>query len=253
MKKQLVFLIAIFLQLNSFSQDSIKKKSIYKYKLGLDIPIGLVTLGTGTACLIIHKKNKPILFEELSKLKPTDINKFDRYAIYQNSKASAVASDVFQYTAMVSPALLFIDKDIRKDWNKILPIWIETFALTSALTMFTKEVVKRNRPYVYADLGQSTSFGKSARTSFWSGHTSITAASTFFIAMVYADYHPHSRWKPLMWTGAAILPALTGITRVKAGKHYWTDVITGYAVGALVGTLTPLLHRRHLRKNKLIY
>jgi hypothetical protein len=96
--------------------------------LGLDIPIGLVTLGTGTASLIIHKKNKPILFEELSKLKPTDINKFDRYAIYQNSKASAVASDVFQYTAMVSPALLFIDKDIRKDWNKILPIWIETFA-----------------------------------------------------------------------------------------------------------------------------
>lgn len=54
-----------------------------------------------------------------------------------------------------------------------------------------------------------------------------------------------------MWTGAAILPALTGITRVKAGKHYWTDVITGYAVGALVGTLTPLLHRRHLRKISL--
>ena len=52
-----------------------------------------------------------------------------------------------------------------------------------------------------------------------------------------------------MWTGAAIVPALVGFTRVKAGKHYWTDVLTGYAVGALVGTLTPFLHRREFRKH----
>lgn len=248
MKKIILFLTATIMLFNGFSQDSLKRQSIYKYRLGVDIPIGLITLGTGATSLILHKKKKPLTFEELSNLKPTDVNKFDRYAIYQHSRPSAIASDVFQYTAMVSPALLFIDKDIRKDWNTVLPIWMETFAITSTLTMFTKELAKRNRPYIYSDNGNGNKYSKDARSSFWSGHTSITAASTYFIAMVYSDYHPHSRWKPLVWTGAAILPALTGLTRVKAGKHYWTDVITGYAVGALVGTLTPFLHRREFRR-----
>lgn len=248
MKKLTLLLFASIFLLNGFSQDSLKRQSVYKYRLGLDIPIGLITLGTGTTALILHKKKKPLTFEELSNLKPTDVNKFDRYAIYQHSKASAIASDVFQYTAMASPALLFIDKDIRKDWKTVMPIWMETFALTSALTMFTKELAQRKRPYVYSDYGNGNKYGKDAISSMWSGHTAITAASTYFIAMVYSDYHPHSRWKPLMWTGAAIIPALTGLTRVKAGKHYWTDVLTGYAVGALVGTLTPFLHRREFRR-----
>ncbi len=248
MKKIILFLTASIMLFNGFSQDSLKRQNIYKYRLGVDIPIGLITLGTGATSLILHKKKKPLTLGELSNLQATDVNKFDRYAIYQHSKPSAIASDVFQYTAMVSPALLFIDKDIRKDWNTVLPIWMETFAITSTLTMFTKELAKRNRPYVYSDYDNGNKYSKDARSSFWSGHTSITAASTYFIAMVYADYHPHSRWKPLMWTGAAILPALTGLTRVKAGKHYWTDVITGYAVGALVGTLTPFLHRREFRR-----
>ncbi|HNE50899.1 MAG TPA: phosphatase PAP2 family protein, partial [Chitinophagales bacterium] len=168
---------------------------------------------------------------------------------YQHSKAAAIASDVMQITAAVSPALLFIDKDIRRDWKTVLPVWVETFALTSSLTLFTKELAKRTRPYVYSDYGNGDKYSKDARASFWSGHTAITASSTFFIAMMYSEYHPQSRWKPLMWTGAAIVPALVGFTRVKAGKHYWTDVITGYAVGALVGTLTPFLHRREFRKH----
>lgn len=248
MKKYILLLLSLLVLVNVYSQDSTQRKSVYKFRLGVDIPIGLISLGSGVTSLILHHKKQPLTFEELSNLKPSDVNKFDRYAIYQHSKASAIASDVFQYSAMVSPALLFIDKDIRKDWKTVMPVWVETFALTSALTLFTKELAKRNRPYVYTDFDNGNKYSKDARSSFWSGHTSITAASTFFIAMVYADYHPNSKWKPLMWTGAAIIPALTGITRVKAGKHYWTDVITGYAVGALVGTLTPFLHRREFHR-----
>ena len=248
LKKSLLFLLAFLFIFHVDAQDSLKRQSVYKFRLGVDIPIGLITLGTGGTGLIKHFKNKPLTIDEVSALQPTDVNKFDRSAIYQHSKAASIASDVFQYSMMVSPALLFIDKDVRKDWKTVMPVWIETFALTSALTMFTKELAHRKRPYVYSDYGNGNKYGSNATASFWSGHTAITAASTFFIAMVYADYHPHSRWKPLMWTGAAIIPALTGITRYKAGKHYWTDVITGYAVGALVGTLTPFLHRREFRR-----
>lgn len=248
MKRYLLFVLVVLVGLYSFAQDSLQRKSIYKFRLSVDIPIGLIAAGTGLGGLIKHKKNKPLTYEQITALKPTDVNKFDRYAIYQHSKSAAITSDVFQYTAMVSPAFLFIDKEIRKDWKTVLPIWIETFALNATLTMFTKEIVQRKRPYVYSDNGNGNKYSKNALSSFFSGHTSATASSTFFIAMVYADYHPQSRWKPLVWTGAAILPALTALTRVKAGKHYWTDVITGYVVGALVGTLTPYLHRRQFKK-----
>jgi hypothetical protein len=248
LKKIILLLFAFLLVFQIDAQDSLKRQSVYKFRFGVDIPIGAITLGTGGAGLILHKRKKPLSADEVSSLIPSDVNRFDRGAIYQHSKAARIASDVFQYTAMVSPALLFIDKDVRKDWKTVLPVWMETFALTSALTIFTKELAHRNRPYVYSDYDNGNKFSKDATSSFFSGHTSITAASTFFIAMVYADYHPDSRWRPLMWTGAAIIPALTGITRYKAGKHYWTDVITGYAVGALVGTLTPFLHRRDFHK-----
>lgn len=250
MRKYLLLFLSFLVAISSYAQDSIQRKSIYKFRLGVDIPIGLISGGSGIGALILHKKKKPLTFAELSNLKQTDVNKFDRYSINQHSKAAAISSDIFQYTAMVSPALLFIDKDIRKDWKSVLPIWVETFAITSTLTLFAKELIQRKRPYVYSDYDNGNKYSKDAISSMWSGHTSITAASTFFIAMVYADYHPHSKWKPLMWTGCAIFPALTGLTRVKAGKHYWTDVIVGYAIGAFVGTMTPYLHRRNFKRIK---
>ncbi|HNM32127.1 MAG TPA: phosphatase PAP2 family protein, partial [Chitinophagales bacterium] len=187
MKKHLTLIIALLLLVNSFAQDSMRRQSLYKFRLSVDIPIGLISLGTGGAGLILHKKKHPLTIEEINNLKPTDVNKFDRYSIYQHSKAAAIASDVMQITAAVSPALLFIDKDIRRDWKTVLPVWVETFALTSSLTLFTKELAKRTRPYVYSDYGNGDKYSKDARASFWSGHTAITASSTFFIAMMYSE------------------------------------------------------------------
>jgi len=52
-----------------------------------------------------------------------------------------------------------------------------------------------------------------------------------------------SRWKPIVWTAAATIPAITGYLRVRGGRHFPTDVIGGYIVGAAVGCLVPHLHR----------
>ncbi len=241
--------LCIWLFQSIFAQDSLHRKSVYKFRLSVDIPIGLISLGTGGTSFLLKKKKHALTLDEINALKPEDVNKFDRSAIYHYNKGSKIASDVFEITSMVSPALLFIDKDIRKDYKTVLPMWIETFAMTTALTAFTKELVQRKRPFVYnpnAPIGDKMS--KDAKSSFFSGHTSITAASTFFIAKVYADYHPNSKWKPLFWTGAAVIPAVTGLLRYGAGKHYFTDVIVGMAIGATVGILVPHLHKRVLRK-----
>jgi membrane-associated phospholipid phosphatase len=84
-----------------------------------------------------------------------------------------------------------------------------------------------------------------SRKSFFSGHTSQTAAASFFFAKVITDYHPTLKpgLKAGLWIFAASIPAINGYLRVQAGKHFPTDVITGYIVGAATGWLIPQLHR----------
>ena len=45
-----------------------------------------------------------------------------------------------------------------------------------------------------------------------------------------------------MWVAAAV-PAVVAYFRIRAGKHFLTDNLVGYAVGATVGVLVPRLHR----------
>ena len=49
--------------------------------------------------------------------------------------------------------------------------------------------------------------------------------------------------KTVTWISAATIPAAMGVLRVRSGRHFPTDVITGYAVGALLGWAVPYIHR----------
>ena len=65
----------------------------------------------------------------------------------------------------------------------------------------------------------------------------------FMTAKIYQDYNPGKKSVPWVWAAAAVVPAATGIMRQQAGKHFWTDVVLGYALGAAIGVLVPELHR----------
>jgi membrane-associated phospholipid phosphatase len=110
--------------------------------------------------------------------------------------------------------------------------------------MLVKTSTLRVRPYVYNDeVPLDKKLDDEARQSFFSGHTSISAVNSFFLAKVFADYYPGSPWRPLTWGVAAAIPAFTGWMRVRAGKHFATDVMAGYAFGALLGYFIPHMHR----------
>ena len=68
-------------------------------------------------------------------------------------------------------------------------------------------------------------------------------AFSFFGAKVFSDYSDNTTHKVLVWTGAIILPAVVGYLRVRAGRHFPTDVIAGYAIGGAIGYLVPFLHK----------
>jgi len=211
----------------------------------LSINLGGASMA-GVSEILKHHKS-PLSSTQINQLSSTDIWKPDRFATENWSTRAATASDVFMIGTMALPALLWIDRDVRKDYAYPI-LYFETMLVTYGITGLTKELAQRKRPFVYhqqAPLDKKQQ--KDALASFFSGHTSMTAAAAFFGAKSYSDYFPDSKFKPYLWAAAATLPAVTGYLRIRAGKHYLSDVVVGYAVGMAVGILIPRLHRKDWR------
>lgn len=218
--------------------------SPYQVSWQVDVPMGGVAIGMGVAYLALSRKVQPLTQAQIQALDRNNVSLFDRDATYHWSKPIKVTSDILLYSSMAMPSVLFLDKDIRKDYLQVSTIWAQTFALTAAATSLTKVLVKRPRPYLYnPNVPFSYKQKGDSQYSFFSGHTSVTAAMSFMTAKIYHDYHPNSKAVPWIWVGAATLPAITGILRNQTGKHFWTDIITGYIIGAAIGILVPELHK----------
>jgi hypothetical protein len=223
-------------------------QSPYTLAYKVDLPILGVSVINYTTSTLLDKKNRPLTETQLALLNPMDINPFDRPAAYNSSSRAELTSDVLMWGSTALPFLFLADKKIRSDAPTIISMCLESFVLNQSFTQLNKTFFHRKRPYTYNpefSLSQRTS--KDGVHSFFSGHTSYVATFSFFSAAVYQRYHPYSKGRYAVWAGAALLPAITGIMRVRAGKHYWTDVIAGYASGLLVGLLVPRLHHT---KNK---
>ncbi|MBC7774245.1 MAG: phosphatase PAP2 family protein [Phycisphaerae bacterium] len=225
------------------SSQLLQAQKTYTLHWNTDLALGALGLGTSATGWAFGKKVKPLQPAELALLNRNDVFVLDRKATYLLSDKADRASNVVFYAATLVPALLLADSKIRKESGVISVLYLETLTLNGGLTEMTKNLAKRPRPYTYnPDFPLKLKQRRDARKSFFSGHTSSTAASCFFAAKVWSDFHPGNKWKPAVWAAAASIPAVTGYFRIRAGRHFFTDVATGYAVGATVGWLVPYLH-----------
>lgn len=203
----------------------------------------------GVAKYMDAKSVRPLTNEDVFGFDRANINSFDRKATYYLSSTAGNASDYIEMSSYALPLLLGLNKSPRKDFGKLLVLYGETILLTSGLTRVVKRVALRPRPFVYNELASlKDKTTKGARYSFFSGHTSTATANCFFAAKVFSDYFPDSKWKPLVWSGAILTSASVGYLRVRAGKHYLTDVIGGFVVGGAIGYLIPHLHKSKTAK-----
>lgn len=208
------------------------------------IIIGTSSVGIGTSILL--KKNKPTLTEAqiTTAMANPQCPRFECFVTHNWNTKAQHFSDILLWGSMAAPLVLFADPNIRKDALTNSTIGIEAYLVTGALTNLTKELFQRKRPFVYnPNAPLSLKMQTDATSSFFSGHTSYTATACFLTAKMYTDYHPNSKLNPYIWTTAALIPAIQGYARVKGGKHFVTDVVTGYLVGAAVGILIPELHK----------
>jgi membrane-associated phospholipid phosphatase len=128
-------------------------------------------------------------------------------------------------------------------------MYAETMSLTFALTDIVKIAVRRPRPGAYAEAEENrddptfANRDTDSSLSFFSLHSSMTAAigaTATYLAFARAPDTP----RPWITLGLATgLSTFVSIERVRAGKHFPTDVIAGSLAGAAVGVVVPHLHR----------
>jgi membrane-associated phospholipid phosphatase len=223
---------------------------VYKIKPRVDIP-----LTTAAAAWTLYSFSRVTNKEastatKILSLKKDNINWFDRWAVHKYSEHIDNTSYIPFYISMPLPVLFLADKKMRKDFLKLIFLYSETMSVTGTLYSSAAHYTNRLRPYTYtAETPLEKRTAANSKNSFFAGHVALVATSTFFMAKVYADYHPESKLKWVFYGTAIAATGLTAYLRNRAGMHFPSDILVGTAVGTISGLLVPSLHKNKLLKN----
>ncbi|MFC6225214.1 phosphatase PAP2 family protein [Hymenobacter artigasi] len=218
--------------------------SPYTTRFAVEAPITAGLLGLSAAGLLLVQHKRTATEADLAALDRANIPAIDRFSAGRFSNRAQVVSDGFCYgTLALVPALLAFQPNVHGRYGQVAGLYLETMSSTAALFTLTVGTVYRYRPYLYGPEGGELRHGPVATDAFFGGHTAHTATATFFAAQVFHDFNPGSPAQPYVWGVAAAVPAVVAFYRIRAGKHFLTDNLVGYAVGATVGVMVPRLHR----------
>lgn len=254
MVKSSLFLFLLLMSSSIFSQ---KDSTRLVYKTSFITDGSIITAGIGLTVLgvkLINNK-KSLNPAELANKTKDQVFFLDRSSVGNYSKRADDDSYIPFQASFAMPVIIgLLNKNERKKFGQIMVLYTETMAITGTLFTMSAGNINRSRPYVYnTGLDTATRIDKNAQRAFFAGHTAATAAATFFMAKVFNDLNPGSKAVPYVWAFASAVPALVGYLRYKAGMHFLTDNLLGYAVGAGAGILVPQLHKiRPLRNVSFI-
>src|SRR6266542_2806736 len=113
----------------------------------------------------------------------------------------------------------------RRTWR---PLWLLAGAYLGAwvLSETVKDLTHRARPPAAQAIGHWTGF------AFPSGHTTKATAVYGMLAALLAATTPRWGRKVSVWTAAALLAGLVGLSRLYLGAHWLTDVLGALTLGA---------------------
>lgn len=157
-------------------------------------------------------------------------------------------SDVFQSVLLVHPIAIdsvlltgLAEGTPETAWQ-MFAIGTQSFLLTGVLTVLSKNVVSRERPFV-ASCVEETCGGGGKNKSFISGHaaTAFTGAGLVCVHHENLPLYRDLLTDQVTCAAALALATATGVLRIASDEHYATDVIAGAAVGLVSGYLLPRL------------
>ncbi|MCX6268327.1 MAG: phosphatase PAP2 family protein [Bacteroidetes bacterium] len=243
--------------------SALHRGRIKRYHVNYWVTGSIIGVGMASDYFAIGRlKSKPTITpEELTFINSDQqinlINSIDRVALKQNIAQRSLYTSISDYGEIgifLLPALLIIDKNMRRDWLDLLLMYVEGHTITFSMYNYSPlgpTFQNRCRPFVYYPelTADERMNDNNSRNSFFSGHVGSCTYSTFFMAKVYSDYHPElGAKKYLLYLAASIPPLVIGYARVRSLAHFPSDVAVGFGLGAIIGIVVPELHKnRHFR------
>lgn len=168
------------------------------------------------------------------------------------SPRAAGLSDGALAATVAAPVAYLVGNTIEDADGDRLLIYGEALAINLALFQGVKHLVQRPRPYLYSQRPEVQRYaagqGKDAYQSFYSAH-----AATAFCAATAGAYllgasagagagSTRSGIRAAAWGGGFAIAAAASNLRVRAGKHFYSDIAIGAIVGIAIGYAVPALH-----------
>jgi hypothetical protein len=191
--------------------------------------------------------------EELGQISTSLVSWFDRHALSfvgGRSEHYRRVSDKVLVALIALPLALLFDKKVRRHWRRFGPLYAWTHAVTYTIYSFSPlgpAFVDKFRPVVYyADLPEALRSAGNNRNARFSGHTANGACAAFFLVRIFNRYHARQsyvqkRSNYVFAFGAALL---LGWLRMKALKHFPSDVLQAVIIGGACGLMIPKLYER---------
>jgi membrane-associated phospholipid phosphatase len=162
------------------------------------------------------------------------------------SDRAAMLSDAALVVTMVAPVLLALPGGWNRDTGRHLLLHGQAISANVFVQSLTKYLVQRPRPYNYhsdprvAELAREA--GKDSHASFYSGHASTAFAAAVSGSYLFASGGADREIKAMVWLFEMTLASTTTQLRARAGRHFYSDVLTGAVVGSAIGFLVPAFH-----------
>jgi undecaprenyl-diphosphatase len=217
--------------------------------------IVLVSLGSAGVLELINSTGEIRPQQIAPNFKNSQLISIDRAAVTQTADSSAgprsnIGLGVAAAFAVLDPVFSSVREQSAQAGLVDAIMYAETASVTLALTNIVKMAVRRPRPLAYtaaeAHKNDTTPYSNTSTDSslsFFSGHASMTGAIGA-TATYLAFARSPGKLRP--WVTLSFFTALTtfvSVERVRAGKHFPTDVIAGAFAGMGIGIVVPHLHR----------
>ena len=191
-----------------------------------DNRVGAFGLFALSAALVFGKITEDVVEHESPHLDRTVsllVHRFDTPLLDTLMQGISLLGELSIVVCLALPVLAWCWK--RRDGAAFAGL-VGVIAADEILKTTLKNFFGRARPTLFEEIAPLHSF------SFPSGHAMAAVAMYGMIAVVIGRLSPPL--KPWVNWGVAILALLIGFSRVYLGAHWLTDVLGGYAAGAVI-------------------
>jgi membrane-associated phospholipid phosphatase len=160
----------------------------------------------------------------------------------RRSVAAAELSNSLITLTVAAPVFTEVGRGVDAHFANFGVVYSEALTANLLLNGISKLAFRRPRPYSYGVPEAQDLDPRDRNVSFYSGHSSTAFTAAVAGSLLFAESAPNRAAKLVLWGSELALAGATANLRIRAGKHYYSDVVVGSLVGIGLGVLVPVLH-----------